>query len=51
MTEHRNFSFSDDSVASAYDSVLVPVLFAPWAVRLVQEHGDFGGAAGGASWP
>lgn len=43
MTEHSNFSFSANSVASAYDDVLVPVLFGPWAVRLVEEHGQWEG--------
>ena len=38
MTESSNFSFNDNSVANAYDEVLVPVLFEPWAVRLVEEH-------------
>jgi len=32
------FSFGDDSVANAYDNVLVPVLFEPWANRLVDEY-------------
>jgi ubiquinone/menaquinone biosynthesis C-methylase UbiE len=38
MNETREFSFGDDSVASAYDSSLVPVLFEPWAVQLIEEH-------------
>ncbi len=38
MSETRDFSFDDDSVAGAYDSGLVPVLFEPWAARLVEEH-------------
>ncbi len=38
MNETREFSFDDDSVASAYDNVLVQVLFEPWAVRLVEEY-------------
>ena len=38
MTEPRAFNFSDNSVASAYDDVLVPVLCRPWAVQLVEEH-------------
>ncbi|MHC4150166.1 MAG: class I SAM-dependent methyltransferase, partial [Planctomycetota bacterium] len=38
MNESQKFSFGDNSVASAYDNVLVPVLFEPWAVRLVEEY-------------
>ena len=38
MTQPRAFTFGDNSVASAYDDVLVPALFRPWAVRLVEEH-------------
>jgi ubiquinone/menaquinone biosynthesis C-methylase UbiE len=38
MNDIQEFNFNDDSVASAYDSVLVPVLFDPWAVRLVEEY-------------
>ena len=38
MNETAEFSFGDDSVASAYDNVLVKILFEPWAVRLVEEN-------------
>lgn len=38
MSEIQVFSFGDDSVATAYDNVLVPILFEPWAVRLVEEY-------------
>ena len=38
MKDTQEFSFGDDSVANAYDNVLVPVLFEPWAERLVDEH-------------
>jgi ubiquinone/menaquinone biosynthesis C-methylase UbiE len=38
MSEIKEFSFGDDSVAIAYDSILVPILFEPWAVRLVDEY-------------
>lgn len=43
MNETREFSFGDDSVASAYDNVLVQVLFEPWAVRLVEDYGPWEG--------
>ena len=38
MNESREFSFGDNSVANAYDNALVPILFEPWAARLVEEH-------------
>ncbi len=38
MNETQEFRFGDDSVASAYDNALVPVLFQPWAVQLVEEY-------------
>ncbi len=38
MNKTREFSFGDASVASAYDDGLVPVLFKPWAARLVEEY-------------
>ena len=43
INETQKFSFGDDSVASAYDNVLVPVLFEPWAVRLIKEYGPWEG--------
>lgn len=36
--EAREFSFGDASVAHGYDSRLVPILFVPWADRLVEEN-------------
>lgn len=38
MSENQVFSFGDNSVASAYDNVLVRFLFEPWAVQLIKEH-------------
>lgn len=38
MSDTQKFSFSDSSIAGVYDSVLVPILFQPWAARLVEEH-------------
>ena len=38
MSETAEFSFGDNSVASAYDNVLVRFLFEPWAVRLIEEN-------------
>jgi ubiquinone/menaquinone biosynthesis C-methylase UbiE len=43
MSEIAEFTFDDDSVAGAYDNGLVPVLFEPWATRLVEEHGPWEG--------
>ncbi len=41
MTEFSDFSFRDNSVAGAYNDVLVPVLFEPWAVGLVEDYGQW----------
>ena len=38
MSEKQEFSFGDNSVASAYDNVLVKYLFKPWAARLIEEY-------------
>jgi ubiquinone/menaquinone biosynthesis C-methylase UbiE len=38
------FDFGSSSVASAYDDVLVPILFQPWAAQLVSEHSHWEGA-------
>jgi len=38
MSEKQEFSFGDNSVASAYDNVLVRYLFKPWALRLVEDN-------------
>jgi ubiquinone/menaquinone biosynthesis C-methylase UbiE len=43
MNETQDFSFGDDSVASAYDNVLVRILFEPWAEQLVEEHQPWNG--------
>ena len=36
MDNPPEFSFGDQSVAAAYDAVLVPILFEPWATHLVE---------------
>ena len=41
--ESKEFSFGSDSVASSYDNRLVPILFDPWANRLIREHGPWDG--------
>lgn len=38
MSKSQEFSFGDDSVAIAYDNVLVRILFEPWANQLVEEN-------------
>ncbi len=38
MPEIEEFNFGDDSVAKAYDSILVPTLFEPWAKSLIKEN-------------
>jgi ubiquinone/menaquinone biosynthesis C-methylase UbiE len=43
MSESGAFSFGDQSVATAYDNVLVAVLFKPWAAQLVEKHGPWKG--------
>ena len=43
MSDTREFSFGDNSVANAYDEVLAPALFEPWADRLIDEHGPWAG--------
>jgi ubiquinone/menaquinone biosynthesis C-methylase UbiE len=43
MSETKEFSFGDDSVASAYDNVLVRILFEPWAERFVEGHQPWDG--------
>ena len=43
MTEPSAFDFGSGSVASTYDDALVPVLFRPWAARLVAEHSRWEG--------
>ena len=43
MNETQKFSFGDNSVASAYDNLLVPILFEPWAARLIEEYGPWQG--------
>ena len=43
IPSRRAFEFNDNSVASAYDAVWVPVLFRPWATRLLEEHPQWKG--------
>ena len=38
MKKQAEFSFGDDSIAKAYDTVLVPSLFEPWASQLVNDN-------------
>jgi len=37
MSEHTGFQFTDDAVPRAYEEVLVPRLFEPWALLLLDE--------------
>lgn len=43
MSESKEFSFGDISVARGYDSTLVPILFTPWAKQLVDQNGPWEG--------
>src|SRR5215831_20969878 len=37
MSEDTGFQFTDDAVPRAYDEVLMPRLFEPWALLLLDE--------------
>ncbi len=37
MSDRQDFDFDDDSVPRAYDSILVPLLFEPWAELLLKR--------------
>ncbi len=43
MSTAMKFDFGAESVAKAYDKVLVPVLFSPWARMMVQENMPWAG--------
>ncbi|MEM7087146.1 MAG: class I SAM-dependent methyltransferase [Bacteroidota bacterium] len=43
MAEIEKFNFGSDSVAKAYDSMLVPTLFEPWAKSLIKENQPWSG--------
>ncbi len=43
MSEPRAFNFDDKSIATTYDDVLVPLLFEPWAIALLEECSDWEG--------
>ena len=43
MPKPSEFSFGDPSVARSYDTVLVPILFDPWAEQLVDDHAPWTG--------
>ncbi len=37
MTNERGFNFSNAGVSTAYDDVLVPLMFKPWAEALLRH--------------
>ena len=43
MSAEQKFSFGNESVAKAYDNILVPVLFDPWAKQLIEEFAPWSG--------
>ena len=43
MTNPGAFDFGAGSVADAYDDVLVPFMFEPWAHSLIEEHANWEG--------
>lgn len=38
MDKQGEFSFGDDSIAKSYDKILVPSLFEPWAIHLIENN-------------
>ena len=46
MTEFSDFTFKDDAIANAYNNVLAPVIFEPWAIAFVEEHPELDGRRG-----
>ena len=38
MNKQVQFSFGEDSVAKLYDKILVPSLFKPWAIHLIENN-------------
>lgn len=38
IKEQVEFSFGDDSIARAYDTILVPSLFESWASQLINDN-------------
>jgi len=38
MSKTQDFNFNDDSIAAAYDDILVPIIFKPWAMRFIEEN-------------
>jgi len=43
MAQSGDFNFGSDNVAAAYDTILVPLIFEPWAESLLGEHPDWEG--------
>lgn len=43
MTQPGTFNFGNDSIARAYDDILVPSLFQPWAESLIRDNGPWQG--------
>lgn len=43
MADSNPFAFDDQAISRAYDDVLVPALFEPWAESLVSGLGDLSG--------
>ncbi len=43
MTNPVTFDFGSQSVADAYDDILVPLMFEPWANAMLEEHQDWHG--------
>ena len=43
MDKQIEFNFGDDSIAKSYDKILVPLLFEPWALQLIEENHPWAG--------
>lgn len=43
MSNDIKFDFANNSIATAYDQVLVPLLFEPWTTRLITENKPWSG--------
>jgi ubiquinone/menaquinone biosynthesis C-methylase UbiE len=43
MDKPIEFSFGDDSIAKSYDKILVPSLFEPWTLQLIEKNQPWAG--------
>ena len=43
MNDKVEFNFGNESIAQAYDTILVPSLFEPWAIQIIQDNMEWAG--------